>query len=141
MADGIGRPLSEDAVIQLGGWDRRFARVLLIEQSGEYALVLVDGNGDGAELEVEYWRDGGGSWHCEASSGFLALGSLTSAETWNTGEYVCAVGRVAPGSVVGITYGDHAYSRQANEFGVWGFVHETDSPHTGELPVTAANFG
>lgn len=49
MGDGTGLPLSEDVIIRLGGWDSRFACVLLIERSGVHALVLVDGNGDGAE--------------------------------------------------------------------------------------------
>ena len=141
MGDGMDRPLSEDVVIRLGGWDRRFVRALLIERRGKYALVLVDGNGDEAELELEYWHDRGESWHCEASSGFSALSSLASADAWTTGDHVCAVGRGAPGSVVRITYGGRAYSRQANEFGVWGFFHEADSPRGGELPLMAADSG
>lgn len=63
MDDAI-RDLSADAVIMVGGWDPRYARVLLIEHEENNALVLVDGNGDGAELELEYWhRDhGDGLW-------------------------------------------------------------------------------
>lgn len=141
MSDGTGLPLSEDVIIGLGGWDSRFARVLLIERSGMHALVLVDGNGDGAELELEYWRDADDSWHCETSSGFSALDSLEPVDTWDTEELVCAIGRVTPNSVVHITYGDRAYSRRANRFGVWGFIHEADSPHPGELPVTSTNAG
>jgi hypothetical protein len=140
MDDGTDTSLSADDVIRSGGWDPRYARVLLIEQNGDQALVLVDGNGDGAELELEYWRrDAGGGWQGEASSGHSALESLDAAETWSTGEYVCALGRVGSGSVVRIAYGGRTYSRQANRHGVWGFIHAADSPRAGELPAVAAN--
>jgi hypothetical protein len=142
MDDGMSIPLSADVIIRTGGWDPRYARVLLIEQSGVTALALVDGNGDGAELELEYWRrDAGEGWQGEASSGYSALDSLAAADTWSAGEFVCALGRVSPGSVVRVTYGGRSYSRQANEFGVWGFVHKADSSRPGELPAVAANGG
>ena len=47
--------LSAQTVIESGGWHPRYARVLLILQLGDEALVLVDGNGDGAEVESEQW--------------------------------------------------------------------------------------
>jgi hypothetical protein len=47
--------LTEDYVIQNGGWSRQYARVRLIVQDGDVAMALVDGNGDGAEYEIEAW--------------------------------------------------------------------------------------
>jgi len=52
MDDGTTAALSPDVVIRYGGWDPRYARVLLIEHDDDQALILVDGNGDGAELET-----------------------------------------------------------------------------------------
>jgi hypothetical protein len=127
--------LSPDVVIRSGGWDPRYARVLLIEEDDGQALILVDGNGDGAELELEYWQCHAGGWHPGTSSGHGPLDSLASVNTWNAGELVCALGRGSPGSNVRIAYGGRTYSRQANDFGVWGFVHEADSPHAGEMPA------
>ncbi len=140
MDDAAATGLSADVVTRAGGWDPRYARVLLIEQTGVHALVLVDGNGDGAELELEYWRrDSGGSWRGETSSGHLSLDSLASAESWSSGDLVCALGRVGPGSVVRLEYGGWSYRRQANQFGVWGFLHKADSARTGELPTVTAD--
>jgi hypothetical protein len=135
MGEVTDLPLSEDVIVRCGGWDPRFARVVLIEQSGVHALVLVDGNGDGAELELEHWehnaRDG---WRCRTSSGFGPLDTLETVDAWDTGDLVCAVGRVTPDAVVRVAYGDRTYSRRANSLGIWGFVHQADSPHAGEVP-------
>jgi hypothetical protein len=61
--DEAVRVLSEDAIIRIGGWHPRYTRVLLIEHDEDDAIVLIDGNGDGAELELEYWhRETDGTW-------------------------------------------------------------------------------
>jgi len=128
--------LSADTVIRMGGWHPDYARVLVIEQSGDDALVLVDGNGDGAELELEYWRrDADGNWDGTASSGYSALASLPSADTWRAGPFVYALGRSDPTSVVTIEYGGTSHRRQVNEFGIWGFIHEANSRRADELPT------
>ena len=67
--DGI-RNLSADGIIMTGGWHLSYARVVLIEQDHDDAVVLVDGNGDGAELELEYrHRDVDGLWYCGSTAG------------------------------------------------------------------------
>jgi hypothetical protein len=133
------RALSEDAIIRIGGWHPGYARVLLIEHDDENAVVVVDGNGDGAELELEYWhRDVDGGWQGGSSSGHGSLDWLPSSQPWDAGPFVAALGRVAPATEVTIEYGGHAYHRTANEFGLWGFVHEADSPVPGDLPEVAA---
>lgn len=48
--------LSHYEVLALGGWHRDYARVLITASDGDYGFALVDGNGDGAELEEELWR-------------------------------------------------------------------------------------
>jgi hypothetical protein len=133
------RALSEDAIIGLGGWHPRYARVLLIEHDEGNALVLVDGNGDGAELEVEYWHcDSDGTWLGGSSSGYGSLESLASSQSWDAGDFVAALGRVEQGTEVTIEYGGHTYRRRANEFGIWGFVHTADSARPGDLPEVRA---
>jgi len=133
------RVLSEDAIIRHGGWHPRYARVLLIEHDGADAVVLVDGNGDGAELELEYWhRDADGTWSGGSTSGHGPLDFLPSSQSWDAGEFVVALGRVAPATEVAVEYGDHTYHRMANEFGIWGLIHAADSSRTGELPEVTA---
>jgi hypothetical protein len=108
-------------------------------QAGDSALVLVDGNGDGAELELEYWhRDTDGTWEGGATSGHGALTWLPSSDAWSTGELVCALGRGDPASLVSISYGGTTYSRQTNEFGLWGFLHDADSARPDDLPTVTA---
>lgn len=142
MDDAI-RDLSADAVIRAGGWHPRYARVLLIECDDDDALVLVDGNGDGAELELEYWhRDTDGGWGGGSTSGHGSLDFMSSSESWDAGEFVAALGRVAPAAEVTVEYGGHTYRRTANEFGVWGLIRAADSARPGELPeVTACRPG
>lgn len=138
MDEGI-QGLSEEAIIRTGGWHPWYARVLLIEHDEKDAVVLVDGNGDGAELEVEYWhREIDGTWRGGSSGGHGPLDLLPSSESWDAGEFVAALGRVAPGTKVTVAYGGHTYHRTANEFGVWGLAHPADSARPGELPVVTA---
>lgn len=141
--------LSAAALIGVGGWNPAYARVLLIEHDDQDAVVLVDGNGDGAELELEYWhRDGdigavgpdgerAVGWRGGATSGHGSLDTLPTQQGWNAGAFVAALGRVAPGQGVGVAYGGQVHRRAASALGVWGFLHRADSPEAGELPVVA----
>jgi hypothetical protein len=131
--------LSEDVIIRTGGWHPRYARVLLIEHDDKDAVVLVDGNGDGAELELEYWhREIDGTWRGGSSGGHGPLDLLSSSESWDAGEFVAALGRVAPGTHVTVAYGGRGYHRTANEFGLWGLIHAADSARADELPEVTA---
>lgn len=131
--------LAPEVVLSEGGWNRNFARVLLIEEHDGQAVVLVDGNGDGAELELEYWsREGDDGWVSGASSGYSGLGSLGPAETWTTGTHVVALGKVAPGAEVRVSYAGITYSRRADESGIWGFIELADPESPQELPTVAS---
>lgn len=134
--DDATRVLSAEALIRVGGWHPKYARVLLIERDGNYAIVLIDGNGDGAELELEYWeRDSGGVWRGGSTSGHGPLDKLPAAGIWNAGPFVAAVGRVEPGAEVSLEYGGHVHRRQASDAGVWGFIHASDSRRPYEVPT------
>jgi hypothetical protein len=138
MDDAI-RGLSGEALIRAGGWDPRYARALLVEQDGDHALALIDGNGDGAELELEYWRrDTDGVWHGGASSGHGALNSMPAVQSLNAGDIVAALGRAEPAAEVSVQYDGNVYRRQATESGVWGFVHAADSTRPDEMPTVVA---
>jgi hypothetical protein len=140
--EGLMDGPSAETIIGAGGWHPRYARVLLVEHEGERALVLVDGNGDGAELELEYWfRDADGAWQGGSTSGHGALEHLVSAQSWKAGDFVVALGRTEPGSEIDIQYGGEIYRRRANELGLWGFIHSADFARPGELPSRAAGGG
>lgn len=138
--DDAMRVLSAEALIRVGGWHPSYARVLLIEHNEDDAVVLVDGNGDGAELELEYWHrdDSDGLWRGGSTSGHGPLDFLPPLHSWDAGEFVVALGRVAPAADVTVEYGGHAYHRTANELGIWGLIHAADSARPGELPEVTA---
>ncbi len=138
MDDAIGE-LTAHALIAAGGWSPAYARVLLIEHDGHDAVILIDGNGDGAELELEYWqREADGIWHGGSTSGHGALDDLPAAQSWHAELFVGAVGRADPAAEVGVEYGGQVYRRRANEFGIWGFVHAPDSTDPREVPTVTA---
>jgi hypothetical protein len=70
--------------------------------------------------------------------GTRALDFLPTAQSWDSGEFVAALGRVAPATDVTVEYGGHAYHRTSNEFGVWGLIHAADSARTGDLPAVVS---
>jgi len=137
MTDESAGSLTSDLVISEGGWDPRWARVLLIGEHDGLAVVLVDGNGDGAELELEYWARAGGRWTGGATSGHGPLSRLGPAEAWTTGSHVVALGKAAPGARVRLSYAGEAHWCRANEFGIWGFIAAADPGSPGELPAVA----
>jgi len=133
------RELSEEAIIRIGGWDPKYARVLLIEEDNNFGLVLVDGNGDGAELELEYWlRDADDMWGGAGSSGHGPLNTLPRSQCWNAGPFVAAVGRVEPTAYVSLEYAGRRYSRRATDSGTWGFVHAVDPGRRYDVPRVIA---
>jgi len=125
-----GTNLTEDLVIATGGWNPAFARVVLIVADEDVALVLVDGNGDGAELELEYWDKGADGWVGGQSNGFGSLGWATgSMNRWDAGSMVCAVGGGAPGETVRIGYDGQVCECAVNQSGLWGFVRKVEHMH------------
>ena len=138
--DGGTVELTEDAIIRLGGWHPRYARVVLIEHDDRHAVVLVDGNGDDSELEAEYWHrddDDDGLWRPGSSSGHGSLATMRSS-SWDAGDFVAALGRAEPGSEISIEFAGRVYLRQANSFGAWGFVHTRRGVPGADLPAVRA---
>ena len=62
-------PLTAAEVIATGGWHPGYARVIALSSEDGYGFALVDGNGDGAELEAEAWVWRDGAWHGSTTSG------------------------------------------------------------------------
>jgi hypothetical protein len=61
--------LTTEDVLARGGWHLGYARVLAVASDGDCGFAVVDGNGDGAELETEIWAWDGGTWINDSSSG------------------------------------------------------------------------
>jgi hypothetical protein len=74
--------LNAQTVVERGGWHPRYARVLFILQLGDEGLVLVDGNGDGAEVESDQWFLTDEGWVAGSSSG---IGPFDGRPLWTWG--------------------------------------------------------
>ena len=126
--------LNETLVIEAGGWHLSFARVVLIATDDDVALVLVDGNGDGVELEAEYWYKDENGWSGGSSSGYGALESVRTV-TWDAGNFICALGRSLSGEPVAVRYDGAVHHCHPNEFGLWGFVRKAPDEVVTDIPT------
>lgn len=61
--------LDEGTVIEVGGWDERFAVVRAVSTLGDRAAALVDANGDGADMNLEHFRRADEAWELCSSGG------------------------------------------------------------------------
>jgi hypothetical protein len=69
-------------VIEAGGWNPRYARVIDVQVDGDAAAALIDANGDGADLNVDvYLRGGDGQW-AEVASGNGSIQTHGVLATW-----------------------------------------------------------
>jgi hypothetical protein len=125
--------LTDELVVETGGWNERYAQVVLIVVDGDVAVVLVDGNGDGVELELEAWHRGDGGWEGDASSGSRGGGTLGS--TWSGGAQWCMAGKSVPGGIAVVRFRDEDYQCEANRLGFWGFVQETNDLESDQRPI------
>jgi len=115
-------------------------RVLVTASDGDYGFALVDGNGDGAELEEEVWLwedgpGGHGRWQPGSSSG---AGPLDHLPTLAAGGYVgpayYACGRVPGAESVTVEFDGRRFEIPVSPLGVWGFIREAAGPQPG-LPA------
>ena len=127
--------LSPQEVLALGGWHRGYARVLITVSDGDYGFALVDGNGDGAELEEELWRWEDGRWDGAGSSGAGPLDRLRPLATGGRlGDAFFAYGRVPGRNVVTVEFEQHRYEVPA-PLGIWGFIKIAAAPRRCGLPA------
>jgi len=115
--------LTEDHVIRCAGWSTQFARVRLIVQDDDVAVTIMDGNGDGAELETECWSRGPTGWVDICSSGGMVLGI---GSVLDDGAMIASVGLAVPNEIVTVRFRGAIYECKSNDLGYWGFVHRVD---------------
>lgn len=75
-------PLTAAEVIAKGGCHPRYARVIALASDDGYGFALVDGNGDGSELEAEActWHDG--AWRGLGTSSAGHLDGVRPSKDW-----------------------------------------------------------
>ena len=117
-------PLTAAEVIAKGGWHPRYARVIAVASDDGYGFALVDGNGDGSELEAEDWIWQDGIWECGPSSG---AGLLDDVGPISTGGQIDETAWFAFGSAPGqdtvtIAFDGSVHRVPVGEHGVWAFI-------------------
>jgi hypothetical protein len=121
--------LTEEDVLARGGWHPRYARVLAVVSDGDYAFALVDGNGDGAELEAEAWLWDSGTWEAGTSSGAGPLGTLGREQTGGWAGPACfAFGRVPGRESVTVECDGELHQVPVGREGIWAFIKIRASP-------------
>jgi hypothetical protein len=122
------RALTEDEVIASGAWHPRYARVIAIASDGDYGLAIVDGNGDGAELEAETWEWNGERWTSAGSAGAGALDTLGPWEAGQIGNSYCAYGSAPGRQTIMIDFDGRFHQTPVSRYGVWAFIRASTSP-------------
>ena len=113
---------TEAEILEIGGWDARYASVLAVAQEGRFAVALVDTNSDGRNIELQqFWRDDRDRWTQGPSSGpepdrvgFVSRGSLHGAHY--------AYGRASADELVTVRLAGREVTTRATGAGWWAFV-------------------
>ncbi len=130
--------LTAEEVLAHGGWHPRYARVIAVTSDGDYGFALVDGNGDGQELEAETWIWQEGTWMAGGSAG---AGSLRNVGPVRTGGQIdnayFAYGSAPGQQAFNIRFDGRQYAIPVNRHGIWAFIKIRTDPHGGGLPSPA----
>ncbi len=125
-------------VLARGGWHPSYVRVLAAVSDSDYGFALVDGNGDGAELEAEAWLWDSGQWVPGSSSGAGPLDDVGSLQTGGEiGEARYAYGRADGRQVVTVSFEHRQYEVPVSQYGIWAFVRVATDPASCGVPTLA----
>ncbi len=129
--------LSEEEVLARGGWHPRYARILAAVSDGDFGFAVIDGNGDGAELEAEAWTWDNGTWHGASSSGAGALSDLGPLRTGGQIGGACFAYGAAPSrrQSVTISFEGRLHDIPVGPAGVWAFIKVRTNPADYEPPA------
>ena len=121
--------LTPDDVLASGGWHPRYVRVLATASDGDFGIAIVDGNGDGAELEEETWLWDDGRWNPGWSSGVGPLDTVCSIEAGGqVGDTSFACGRAPGRPSVTISFDARSFEVPVGQYGIWAFIKAGTGP-------------
>lgn len=127
--------LSAEEVLAGGGWHPRYARVIAVTSDGDAGFALVDGNGDGQELEAEAWIWCDGGWTGNGSSGAGPLHDVGPVRTGGQiGSAYFAYGSAPGRQTVTISFDGRRYAAPVNRHGIWAFIKTRTDPDGHGLP-------
>ncbi len=115
---------------KLGGWSPRYARVAVSLVCGNYALGLIEANGDGREVGLNLLMRRNDVWVIDAEQDDIG-GEGAGRER----EYVWACGPDVPGTVVTVEYNGSAHDVVVSERGWWGYVQSDAGEPRDTVPL------
>jgi hypothetical protein len=132
--------LTTAEVVALGGWHPSYARVIAVASAGDHGFALVDGNGDGSELEAEHWLWHEGSWQPGGSSG---VGPLDAVGPLHSGGHAAdsawfAYGSAPDQDTVTIAFDGRSHQVPVGSYGVWAFTGIRADPDWHDEPALAS---
>jgi len=131
--------LTEDEVIASGGWHPRYARILAVASDGDYGFAVVDGNGDGAELETEIWEWNGETWASASSAGAGPLDAVGRSQAGGqVGNSYFAYGSAPGRKTITISFDGHFHQIPVSRHGVWAFIKTSTTSGNPGFPFPAA---
>jgi hypothetical protein len=134
------RALTAGDVLARGGWHPRYASVLAVASDGDYGFALVDGNGDGAELEAETWQWDNGNWQAVASAGAGPLSSLGFMQAGGQiGDASFAFGRAPGHQSITIDFDGRSRNVPVSRHGTWAIIKIRTNPRPPALSYGPAD--
>lgn len=119
--------LDDAMVLQVGGWNARWVRVLALETHDDAAVALLDADSD---LNVDIlWRDASGQWRSGGGGSVNDTGpAMTDGLAYHFGE-------APPGTPVIISYRGLEHTVTASATGWWLFFDTFDDDQPDPYPV------
>jgi hypothetical protein len=118
--------LDAEAVLRVGGWDPRYARVLVIAVRDDMAVALVDADTD-LNLD-DFERDAEGNWRAGAMSASVSGGPGMQ------GRIAYDLGQAVAGTPITVAYQGAVHTVLTSASGWWLFVAPYDPERPESLP-------
>ena len=110
------RMLDENTAVAAGGWDARWAKVLAVATHEDVGAAIIDTNGDGGDVDLDWYERIDGEWQPGCSGNISDTGSSespTGSAQW---------GRGAPGLETQIQHRGSPRTVSVADTGWWLFV-------------------
>ena len=110
------RDLDWNTAIAAGGWDARSATVLAVATNGDVGAAIIDTNGDGADIDLDWYVRVDGDWQPGSSGNISEAGSAESFDG------LAQWGRTTPGQTIEIEHQGNRHTLTATDTGWWLLV-------------------
>lgn len=129
--------ITEDEVIEAGGWHPAYAVVLASATDGDVAVALVAGNGPGDELRADVLRRSEGTWLGTTSWGAGAMVEGFSSGAEPGAAWAVERSRDEAGARVLVAYAGELDEVVTGTSGCWAWIRAVENPWRWGSPEVA----